>query len=164
MQMLNAHRRAAKSQADVWEFAVDVLAHAGEASEGATLIASPGLAMATDLFVPGASFPCWDHEYRVLRVGRRTVKRYRRPSPNQELVLAAFQEEGWPRRIDDPLPPRGEQHPKCRLHDTIKWLNRRHEYRLIRFLGDGTGEGVCWEFLSEAPLVIQARRRLRIIA
>ena len=42
-------------------------------------------------------------------------------------------------------------------HDnTIKWLNRHQEHRLIRFLGDGTGEGVCWELISDAAPVLPA--------
>ena len=54
-------------------------------------------------------------------------------------------------RIDDPLPPVPEQDPKRRLHDTIKCLNRNHRRKAIRFHGDGTGEGVCWEFLDAGP-------------
>ena len=34
--------------------------------------------------------------------------------------------EAWPTRIDDPLPQKTNQDPKCRLHDTIKCLNRNH--------------------------------------
>jgi hypothetical protein len=33
------------------------------------------------------------------------VKEFKLPAPNQETILTAFQEEGWPPRIDDPLPP-----------------------------------------------------------
>jgi hypothetical protein len=101
-----------------------------------------------------ASSPQWDAEYRELRVGRRVVKEYRVPCPNQEAILAAFQEEGWPHHIHDPLPPLGDIEPKCRLHDTIKRLNRHHKEWLIRFHGDGTGEGVCWEYVEAAVLAM----------
>jgi hypothetical protein len=60
----------------------------------------------------------------------------------------AFEEDGWPPRIDDPLPQKLNQDPKSRLHDTIKCLNRNHRKRLIRFSGDGTGEGVVWTAVS----------------
>jgi hypothetical protein len=90
--------------------------------------------------------PQWDAVYRELRVGKCVVKEYRVPSLNQESILLAFQEEGWPHRIDDPLPPQENIEPKCRLHDTIKRLNRSQKNPLIRFRGDGTGEGVCWEY------------------
>jgi hypothetical protein len=47
-------------------------------------------------------------------------------------------------RIDDPLPPQADQDPKRRLHDTINALNRKQRQRVIRFSGDGTGQGVRW--------------------
>jgi hypothetical protein len=94
--------------------------------------------------------PKWDMDRKELRIEDAVVKRFRSPATNQETVLAVFEEEGWPDRIDDPLPPIPEQDPKRRLHDTIKCLNRNHRRKAIRFHGDGTGEGVCWEFLSPA--------------
>ncbi len=98
------------------------------------------------------SLPCtpnWDSDRQMLRVGGLVIKQFKVPAANQEAVLAAFQEENWPPRIDDPLPPRGDQNPKRRLHDTIISLNRNQKERVIRFLGDGSGEGVRWEFLPE---------------
>ena len=98
--------------------------------------------------------PQWDAEYRMLCVGQCVIKEYRVPSPNQEAILAAFEEEGWPHRIDDPLSPHGDTDPKTRLHDTIKRLNRHHKDRLIRFRGDGTGEGVFWEYGEAVVLAL----------
>jgi hypothetical protein len=89
--------------------------------------------------------PHWDPVTRVLRVGRRIVKQFRVPSPNQERVLTAFQEEGWPSHVDDPLPPVPDGCPKDRLRDTIRYLNKGQKNHLVRFHGDGTGEGVVWE-------------------
>ena len=88
--------------------------------------------------------PTWDRDRQELRLGDRVVKRFRAPAPNQERVLAAFEEEGWPVRIDDPLPPVGDQEPKKRLHDTIAALNNRQIAALVRFRGDGSGQGVRW--------------------
>jgi len=98
--------------------------------------------------------PQWDVEYRTLRVGQHVIKKYLVPARNQEAILAAFQEEGWSHRIFDPLPPQADIDPKCRLHDAIKCLNRLHKHQLIRFRGDGTGEGVCWEFVEAIALSI----------
>jgi hypothetical protein len=96
--------------------------------------------------------PTWDGERQELRVGGHLVKRFKLPSPNQEMILSSFQEENWPVRIDDPLPPVADILPKRRLHDTIKSLNRSQKCRLIRFLGDGSGEGVRWELrYSDSP-------------
>ncbi len=93
--------------------------------------------------------PFWDADDRTLYVGPTVVKEYRVPSPNQEAVLSAFQEEHWPRYIDDPLSPVGDQNPKQRLRDTIKYLNANQKNQLIRFRGDGTGERVRWELVDK---------------
>ena len=73
------------------------------------------------------------------------MKQFRVPSSNQEAVLVAFQREGWPACIADPLPPTASQLAKIRLHDTIKCLNAKQENRLVRFRGNGMGNGVLWE-------------------
>lgn len=92
--------------------------------------------------------PNWDDQRHELRLGSVLVKRFKWRAANQEAVLAAFQEDGWPARIDDPLPPVPETDPKRRLSDTIKCLNRKQQNSLIRFSGDGTGEGVLWDIVS----------------
>ena len=97
------------------------------------------------VFAPPATTPFWDRQRRMLTVGGRTVKHFRVPSPNQEAVLVAFQREGWPACVADPLPPTASQLAKIRLHDTIKCLNAKQENRLIRFRGNGMGNGVLWE-------------------
>jgi hypothetical protein len=88
--------------------------------------------------------PYWDNDRQELRLGYVVVKRFRVPAPNQVMILAAFQEDGWPARIDDPLPPRYEIDPKRRLHDTVNSLNRSQKNSLMHFQGDGSGCGVCW--------------------
>ena len=90
----------------------------------------------------------WDGETHCLFVREIIVKEFRLPSPNQEKILSAFQEENWPKRIDDPLPQTQDVAPKRRLNDTIKALNRNQKAPLIRFQGDGTGEGVTWRLLD----------------
>jgi hypothetical protein len=89
--------------------------------------------------------PRWDHQRRQLRMGAQLVKEFKLPSPNQETLLMAFEEDGWPPRIDDPLPPVAHLDSRRRLHDTIKALNRKQKHSLIRFRGDGSGEGIRWE-------------------
>ena len=154
--LVASHDNAANTLTDLRLFAGEVLAQAGALLSAAALDDQERETSLQTLALHGLHLPQWDPQCRVLRVGQRVVKQYRRSSPNQEIVLSAFQEENWPHRIYDPLPPQGEQEPKCRLHDTIKWLNRNHEHCLIRFLGDGTGEGVCWELISDAAPVLPA--------
>ncbi len=93
--------------------------------------------------------PHWDNDRHELRLFGKVVKRFKWPAANQEMLLMAFQEEGWPVRIDDPLPPQHDQNSKRRLHDAIKCLNRNQKTRLLHFRGDGTGEGACWELVGE---------------
>lgn len=92
--------------------------------------------------------PRWDRERRELLVGDVVVRPHQRPSPNQELLLAAFEEQEWPERIDDPL-LRSSVDSKRRLHDTVKSLNRSIPTRAVRFGGDGTGMGVLWTLDTE---------------
>jgi hypothetical protein len=89
--------------------------------------------------------PHWDAAHRTLMWNGLLVKRFRTPATNQEVILQAFEEEGWPPRIDDPLPGVVELDPKVRLHDAIKRLNRSRLCQRLRFCGDGTGDGVRWE-------------------
>jgi hypothetical protein len=93
--------------------------------------------------------PQWDAIRRELVVGGQIVRRFRVPAPNQVAILAAFQEEGWPHGILDPLRGNGDQDAKRRLNDTVKALNRRRLARIIHFSGDGTGEGVTWELVHD---------------
>ena len=88
--------------------------------------------------------PRWDANENELRIAGQLVKRFRWHAPNQERLIVAFEEAGWPEKIDDPLPADDQVDSKRRLHDTIKCLNRRHVQNLMRFHGDGTGEGVIW--------------------
>ena len=92
--------------------------------------------------------PSWDPERRVLRVNGTLVKQFKWTAENQEAILCVFEEEGWPARIDDPLPPQAEQDSKRRLSDTIKCLNRKQANPILHFRGDGTGEGVVWELVD----------------
>jgi hypothetical protein len=94
--------------------------------------------------------PLWNPTTRTLSIGDRVVKQFRVPAHNQEAILAAFQEEGWPNRIDDPLPYSAGVKAKYRLHFTIGRLNGDSRQSLIRFFGDGTGEGICWELRKAA--------------
>ena len=92
--------------------------------------------------------PTWDAERHELRLGKTLVKRFKQPSPSQEAILQAFQEEGWPDRVDDPLPPDPEIEPQRRLSDVVKRLNRSQQNFLLRFMGDGTGEAVLWKLVQ----------------
>jgi len=133
------------------EATVDVLpAHEG-ANPAKTPVSLGQLkSVVPDTGIETAMRPRWDQERRQLWVGDCLIKHFKVPAKNQESILAAFHEEGWPARIDDPLSgglnKEGEPiTPKQRLNDTITALNQSHKTPdILRFEGDGTGEGVVW--------------------
>ena len=88
--------------------------------------------------------PHWNAAHRRLTIGKALVKTFFHPAPNQELALTAFEEDDWPERIDDPLPPSSECNTKCRHHDTINSLNRNQTNALIHFSSDANGQGIRW--------------------
>lgn len=79
--------------------------------------------------------PVWDRTARRLTYRGEECKAYRRGAREQEKILAAFEEEGWPEAIDDPL-------PKGKLAKTVESLNQRLQH--IRFTRNGAGTGVLW--------------------
>lgn len=95
--------------------------------------------------------PQWHANRRILTVGNQIVKQFRVPAANQDRILTVFQEEEWADRIDDPLLKTAID-PKRRLQAAIVCLNRNQaEGQLwIRFRGDGTGMGVCWELTESS--------------
>ena len=70
--------------------------------------------------------PQWIPEKRQLMFNGRLIKQFRVPSSNQETIFAAFEEEGWPERIYDPLIPKKGIAIKRRVAETIKSMNRWH--------------------------------------
>ena len=92
--------------------------------------------------------PVWDSALRRLMLGELLVKQYRAPALNQHVILSAFQEEDWPERIDDPLPPVNSIGPKRRLHDAIAGLNRNQVNSILHFSGNGLGTGVSWHAIA----------------
>jgi hypothetical protein len=96
--------------------------------------------------------PQWNQDRRELTLGGQVVKTFHRAAPNQELILQAFQEEGWPERIADPLSLVPGLAPKRRLQETVRSLNTNHREHLLVFHGDGSGEGIRWCRADELPL------------
>jgi hypothetical protein len=103
----------------------------------------PALAIATP---PSPQPPKWDRDRQELRLGAAVIKRFKIPSIHEESILAAFEELGWPPRIDDPLPPGDDSAPNWRLQEAIESLDRNQSQHLLRFMADASGRGVRWEF------------------
>lgn len=94
--------------------------------------------------------PTWDADTRKLSLDGVVIKHFRCPAPLQEAILAAFEELGWPARIDDPLPPLPGRNQKKRLRVTIGKLNSGLSCPLVRFKSDGRGQGICHEIIGGA--------------
>lgn len=102
--------------------------------------------------------PHWDADDATLLYNNQVVKRFKQAAKNQRRILAEFEELGWPRRIDNPLPWKpGEEPKQCsdkvrqqkdakRFSDAVDELNGNHEPPgdLLHFERDGTGQGVRW--------------------
>ncbi len=84
--------------------------------------------------------PKWHDDRRELWLGPVLVKRFRFRSPNQEMLLTAFEEEQWPIRPGRPAAagpepdqqaaaPRRDQEPEPPSHDASDPLRRRWHRR-----------------------------------
>lgn len=89
--------------------------------------------------------PNWNRERGELTFTGEVARQIARVNQarNIVLILDAFQEEGWPMRIDDPLPGNGGAE---RLGDTLRRL--REGLSAITFERDGTGQGITWRRLD----------------
>lgn len=83
--------------------------------------------------------PQFDAITRALTFRGEVVRTYTPRATNCLAVLQAFEEEGWPLRIDDPL--KGGK-DAARLNLAVRSLNR--ELRRIRFHAGGDGESFEW--------------------
>lgn len=104
--------------------------------------------------------PSWDAEQRVLRLGKQIVRQFAAHAPAQEQILEAFEREGWPQRIDDPLSPDGDVHPSTRLNKAIHRLNKHVNSPHMHFCSDGSGHGVRWclDGAVECPAEVLSRK------
>jgi hypothetical protein len=97
--------------------------------------------------------PQWDPERRELTVEGDVIKVFRQPSETQEIVLAAFQEDGWINQIDDPLPRTngsGDDVAKARLRKTVEHLNRAQRLPILFFSVAGNTQNARWFFRHAA--------------
>ena len=96
-----------------------------------------------DCLPEGLRVPVWSRQQLVLTWTDLLVKRLRRDSVNQILLLDAFEEEHWPASIDDPLPGAAEDRVE-RLRDTLRRLNRGQRQARLHFAMDDSACRVEW--------------------
>ena len=123
---------------------------ARQLGDGEPIVAEPvssrkGRTLRVDPPASRRQTPRWNPATRQLSLGDKLVKQFLVPAANQEIILNAFQELGWPECIDNPLADGDETTAKRRLHNAITRLNHQQIHPLIRFHGNGNGTGVRWE-------------------
>lgn len=89
--------------------------------------------------------PVWDNETGELRLRGEVIRKVRlnRNPTNIQRILDAFHEEGWPSRIDSPLP--GGVDPK-KLQEAVRTLNQ--SLTAIEFHVQEGGQAVRWTHLK----------------
>jgi hypothetical protein len=90
--------------------------------------------------------PKWNETLHELTCGRDIIKRFRQSSPNQEAILTAFEEAGWPSEISDPLPSVAGVKRKKRLQETIRSLNANQKHNFIQFTVGDSAHSVHWQW------------------
>jgi hypothetical protein len=83
--------------------------------------------------------PRWVKKDRQLWYGDVLCLQYKRPARYQHLILDAFEEEGWPDRIDNPLPGGKAADTIGDLQDGLRKLQSP-----IVIERDGRGTGFVW--------------------
>ena len=81
------------------------------------------------------------------------IKQFKKPSPNQEIILTVLEEEKWPARIDDPLTSSkavDAKQPLCTIRSRIS-TGTRSIVSCGFMPEDGTGQGIRWEFVAGRP-------------
>lgn len=92
--------------------------------------------------------PHYDASRRLLSLDRHVIKHFKVRAELQELILLSFEEEHWPPLLADPIPGKKDVDAKRRLNGAIRNLNAHQVTPLLRFHGDGTGTGICWETVA----------------
>ena len=101
---------------------------------------------------PGArkpAVPQWDDDARELRYRGKVVRVVKRPKQAYNIVtiLRAFQEAGWPPRIDDPHGRKPSDETRRR---DVSNLNAGLDTTVMKFACDGNGTGFLWRRIAPA--------------
>jgi len=95
----------------------------------------------------GMGNPRWDSRLLVLHVDEIAVKKFQAKARNQMAVMAAFEAQGWPRQIHNPLNSCSPARRAQALADAVHGLNRNLRAKVIRFHTAEKGASVRYELL-----------------
>jgi hypothetical protein len=83
----------------------------------------------------------WNRRLGELRLNGKLIRKVRMANATRlSAILDAFQDEGWPEQIEDPLSVKSDSQL---LRETLRTLNQR--LKRLRFFADGTGHGIRWD-------------------
>jgi hypothetical protein len=104
-----------------------------------------------------AAVPHWDEAARELRYLGQVVRVVKSPKQAHNIVgiLRAFEEAGWPPRIDDPH--RRKSNDETRRRD-VETLNKGLLKPLLKFYCDGDGTGFLWKKVESPKLKNPTKR------
>jgi hypothetical protein len=107
-----------------------------------------------------SAVPHWDEDARELRYLGQVVRVVKKPKQAHNIVgiLRAFEDAGWPRRIDDPH--RRKPSDQTRRRD-VENLNKRLLKPLLKFECDGNGTGFLWKKIAQPTAKKTAKRSRR---
>jgi hypothetical protein len=88
--------------------------------------------------------PSWHKGLGTLRYRGEIIREVKAAATNVRLILDAFETDGWPDEIFDPLPPAEAKAPRRRAVETIN-----KDLRLIRFRSTGNGQRIAWAPIDE---------------
>lgn len=88
--------------------------------------------------------PSWQKGLGILRYRGEIVREVKPDATNVRLILDAFETDGWPDEIFDPLPV---TEAKDRRRRAVETLNK--DLRLIRFRSTGHGKRIAWAPIDE---------------
>jgi hypothetical protein len=100
--------------------------------------------------------PSWRKSVLELHAEGRLVRDVARQAKHMIKILDTFEEERWPRKIDDPL-PKGPHVP--RLQDAVHQLNKGQT--TIRF-GTHKGRSVTWKWVTPPELPGELHAELHV--
>jgi hypothetical protein len=84
-----------------------------------------------------SGLPVWSSDTGDLTLDGQVCKHIQNRSQAKfTIILDVFEEENWPPRIDNPLPP------NMNLSESLRSLNKNLLH--ISFHADGSGEGILW--------------------
>ena len=107
-----------------------------------------------------AATPHWDNDTQKLSYLNQTVRKVMRPKQAYNIVtiLNAFQDAGWPHRIDDPFGRKPSDDTRRR---DISNLNKGLRNGRLKFACDGNGTGFVWNKIEKPKSKKPAKRSPR---